>query len=114
MATPPEGRQPVSTLIGRWSEDRIQESIRAELERGGQVFYIHNRVTGLDTLAQHIQKLVPEAIVDYAHGQMDQGVLEHKLVDFVARRTHVLVCTTIVESGVDIPNVNTILIDQAH
>ena len=114
MATPPEGRQPVSTLIGRWSEDRIQESIRTELERGGQVFYIHNRVTGLDTLAQHIQKLVPEAIVDYAHGQMDQGVLEHKLVDFVARRTHVLVCTTIVESGVDIPNVNTILIDQAH
>ena len=114
IATPPEGRQPVSTLIGRWSEERIRQSIRAELERGGQVFYIHNRITGIDTLAQHIQKLVPEAIVDYAHGQMDETLLEQKLVDFVGRRTHVLVCTTIVESGVDIPNVNTILIDRAH
>jgi len=114
IATAPVGRQPVSTLIGRWSEDRIREAVRTEVGRGGQCFYVHNRVAGIDTLAQHIAKLVPETNVAIAHGQMDEKQLERVLVDFVQRRIHVLVCTTIIESGVDIPNVNTILVDKAH
>ncbi|RTL57114.1 MAG: transcription-repair coupling factor [Sphingobacteriales bacterium] len=112
--TPPPNRQPIQTEIQTFNEDFIREAIYFEAERGGQVFFIHNRVQGLPEMAAMIQALCPDLSVSYAHGQMEGHQLEEKILDFIDKRYDVLVCTNIVESGVDISNVNTIIINNAH
>jgi transcription-repair coupling factor (superfamily II helicase) len=112
--TPPANRQPIHTEVQVFHEDLIRESIYFETERGGQVFFIHNRVQGLPEMCAMIQKLCPDLSIGFAHGQLEGHQLEEKIFDFIERRYDVLVCTNIVESGVDIPNVNTIIINNAH
>lgn len=112
--TPPPNRQPIQTEIQTFNEDFIREAIYFETERGGQVFFIHNRVQGLPEMAAMIQALCPDLSISYAHGQMEGHQLEEKIMDFIDKRYDVLVCTNIVESGVDISNVNTIIINNAH
>lgn len=112
--TPPELRLPIMTFFKTETDEVIREAIRRELERGGQVYYVHNRVEDIDSVAEKIRRLVPEAKVITAHGQMPEEQLENIMIDFINRESDVLVCTTIIEIGLDIPNVNTIIIDQAH
>ncbi|WP_346236456.1 transcription-repair coupling factor [Niabella insulamsoli] len=112
--TPPPNRQPIQTEVQVFNEDFVREAIYFETERGGQVFFIHNRVAGLAEMATLIQGLCPDLSVSYAHGQMEGHKLEEKILDFIDRKYDVLVCTNIVESGVDIPNVNTIIVNNAH
>ena len=112
--TAPANRQPIHTEVQVFHEDVIRESIYYETERGGQVFFIHNRVQGLPEMCAMIQKLCPDLSVGFAHGQLEGHQLEEKILDFIERRYDVLVCTNIVESGVDIPNVNTIIVNNAH
>jgi len=112
--TAPANRQPIHTEVQVFHEDLIRESIYYETERGGQIFFIHNRVQGLAEMCAMIQKLCPDLSVGFAHGQLEGHQLEEKILDFIERRYDVLVCTNIVESGVDIPNVNTIIVNNAH
>jgi len=112
--TPPPNRQPIQTEVQVYNEDLIREAIYFETERGGQVFFIYNRIAGLAEMATIIQALCPDLSIGYAHGQMEGHVLEERIFDFIERRYDVLICTNIVESGVDIPNVNTILVNNAH
>jgi transcription-repair coupling factor (superfamily II helicase) len=112
--TPPPNRQPIQTELQLFNEDFIRDAIYYETERGGQVFFIHNRVLGLAEMAGLIQGLCPDLSIGYAHGQLEGHVLEERILDFVDRKYDVLVCTNIVESGVDIPNVNTIIVNNAH
>ena len=112
--TPPPNRQPIQTEIQVFNEDVIREAVYYEAERGGQVFFIQNRVNGLAEMSAMIQALCPDLSVSYAHGQMEGHILEEKILDFIDKKYDVLVCTNIVESGVDIPNVNTIIINNAH
>jgi transcription-repair coupling factor (superfamily II helicase) len=112
--TAPANRQPIHTEVQVFHEDIIRESIYYETERGGQVFFIHNRVQGLAEMCAMIQKLCPDLSIGFAHGQLEGHQLEEKILDFIERRYDVLVCTNIVESGVDIPNVNTIIVNNAH
>ena len=112
--TAPANRQPIHTEVQVFNEDVIRETIYFETERGGQVFFIHNRVQGLAEMCSMIQSLCPDISIGYAHGQLEGHLLEEKILDFIERRYDVLVCTNIVESGVDIPNVNTIIINNAH
>lgn len=112
--TPPPNRQPVQTEIQVFNEDVIRDAIYFETERGGQVFFIHNRVQGLPEMAGLIQALCPDLSISWAHGQMEGDQLEERILDFIDRKYDVLICTNIVESGVDIPNVNTIIINNAH
>ncbi len=114
METPPDARQPIRTTVAEWSETLVQEAIRRELARGGQVYVVHNRVSTIERAARRVQALVPEARVAVAHGQMPESQLERVMLDFVAGRYDVLVSTTIVEIGLDIPRVNTILVEDAH
>jgi transcription-repair coupling factor (superfamily II helicase) len=113
LATPPQNRHPIETVIEEWNEDRIAAAIRRETERGGQVFFLHNRVESLNETRLRIERLVPEMLVDTAHGQMDAHELEDVMHRFIHGGFHVLVSTTIIENGIDIPNVNTIIIDRA-
>ncbi len=113
IATPPEERHPVLTFAGPYDEGQVVAAIRRELAREGQVFFIHNRVQSIEKTAKRIRDLVPEARVVTAHGQMPEKQLEQIMVDFWERRADVLVCTTIVESGLDISTANTLLIDRA-
>ena len=112
--TAPANRQPIHTEVQIFNEDTIRETIYFETERGGQVFFIHNRVQGLAEMFATIQRLCPDISIGYAHGQLEGHQLEEKILDFIERRYDVLVCTNIVESGVDIPNVNTIIVNNAH
>ncbi len=112
--TPPSNRQAIQTEIQVFNEDVIRESIYFETERGGQVFFIYNRIAGLAEICSMIQALCPDLSIGYAHGQMEGHELEERILDFIDRRYDVLVCTNIVESGVDIPNVNTIIVNNAH
>ena len=112
--TAPANRQPIHTEVQIFNEDTIREAIYFETERGGQVFFIHNRVQGLAEMCAIIQRLCPDISIGYAHGQLEGHQLEEKILDFIERRYDVLVCTNIVESGVDIPNVNTIIVNNAH
>lgn len=112
--TPPPNRQPIQTEVQVFNDDFIREAIYFEVERGGQVFFIHNRVQGLSEMATLIQGLCPDLSISYAHGQMEGHVLEERILDFIDKKYDVLVCTNIVESGVDIPNVNTIIVNNAH
>jgi len=113
MATPPEERHPVLTYVGGYEERQIAAAIRRELLRDGQVFYIHNRVTSIDKCASAISTLVPEARVRVAHGQMSESALEEVILSFWEKEFDVLVCTTIIESGIDIPNSNTLIVEHA-
>jgi transcription-repair coupling factor (superfamily II helicase) len=111
--SPPEDRYPVETFVAEYDEELIRDAIGRELARGGQTFVVHNRVQTIDKLAATIQKLVPEARVAVAHGQMKEDKLEQILLDFLEAEYDVLLATTIIENGVDIPQVNTILVDEA-
>ncbi len=113
IQTPPEERHPVLTFVGPYDEKQITAAVHRELLREGQVFFIHNRVESIDRVAAKIQELVPEARVAVAHGQMSEGALEQVIVQFWEKEIDVLVCTTIVESGIDIPNANTLIVDRA-
>jgi transcription-repair coupling factor (superfamily II helicase) len=112
--TPPPNRQPIQTELLAYNEDFIRDAIYYETERGGQVFFIYNRVQGLAEMTSIIQALCPDLSIGYAHGQMEGNELEDHILGFIERRYDVLVCTNIVESGVDIPNVNTIIVNNAH
>ena len=111
--TPPEDRQPILTYVGEYDDRAVAEAIRRELLREGQVFYVHNRVRDIQLVAENIRALVPEARVAVAHGQMDESRLERVVQDFWERESDVLVCTTIVESGIDMPTVNTLVVDRS-
>jgi transcription-repair coupling factor (superfamily II helicase) len=114
ITTAPAGRRAVKTRVVRWNDERIREEILHELRRGGQVFFVHNRVETLESVRRTLQELVPEARIGVAHGQMAPQQMEAVHLAFLRRDLHVLLCTTIIESGVDIPNVNTMIINQAH
>jgi len=113
ILTPPEERHPVLTFVGEYDEKQVTAAIRRELLRDGQVFYVHNRVSSIRRAAARVAELVPEARIGIAHGQMNEHELEQIMVDFWERNYDVLVATTIVESGLDIPNANTLIIDRA-
>jgi transcription-repair coupling factor (superfamily II helicase) len=113
LTTPPQDRLAIRTEILPYDERRIREAILHELSRGGQSYFVHNRVYNIDKIAARIRMLVPEARVAVGHGQMDEGELEATMLKFLAKEYDVLVCTTIIESGLDIPNVNTMIINQA-
>ncbi|MCW2853815.1 MAG: mfd [Nocardioides sp.] len=113
ITTPPEERHPVLTYVGAYEDRQVVAAVRRELLREGQVFYIHNRVTSIDKAAAKIRELVPEARVGVAHGQMGEHQLEQVMLDFWEKRFDVLVCTTIVESGLDVSNANTMIIERA-
>ncbi len=113
LTTPPRNRHAIETVIAEFSEETVAGAIRRELDRGGQVFFLHNRVETLENVRRFIEKLVPEALVDTAHGQMAAPDLEEIMHRFVHGAFQVLVATTIIENGIDIPNVNTIIIDRA-
>ncbi|WP_229820619.1 DEAD/DEAH box helicase, partial [Salinibacterium amurskyense] len=113
LATPPEDRHPILSFVGPYSERQVGAAIRRELLREGQVFYVHNRVSSINRVAAKIAELVPDARIAIAHGQMPEAALEQVMVDFWDRKFDVLVSTTIVETGLDIPNANTLIIDRA-
>ena len=113
LDTPPADRQPILTYVGEQADRPAAEAIRRELLREGQVFYVHNRVADIEHVADRVRRLVPEARVAVAHGQMDEGTLERVVLDFADYRYDVLVCTTIIESGIDMPTVNTLVVDRA-
>ncbi len=113
ITTPPEERHPVLTYVGGYEDRQVTAAVRRELLREGQVFYIHNRVNSIEKAAAHLRQLVPEARVAVAHGQMGEHQLEEVMVDFWEKRFDVLVCTTIVESGLDVSNANTMVIERA-
>jgi transcription-repair coupling factor (superfamily II helicase) len=113
LNTPPADRQPILTYVGEYDERAAAEAIRRELLREGQVFFVHNRVADIDHVANGLRDLVPEARVAVAHGQMDEGTLEKVVIDFWQGEYDVLVCTTIIESGIDMPTVNTLVVDRA-
>jgi transcription-repair coupling factor (superfamily II helicase) len=113
ILTPPEERHPVLTLVGPYDEKQIGAAIRRELLRDGQVFFVHNRVSSINRVAARLAELVPEARVAIAHGQMNEHTLENIMGDFLDRKFDVLVSTTIIESGLDIPNANTLIVDRA-
>ena len=113
LQTPPADRQPILTYVGGYDERVAVEAIRRELLREGQVFWVHNRVRSIEHAAARLRELVPEARIAVAHGQMDEGTLEQVVVDFWEGRFDVLVCTTIIESGIDMPTVNTLVVERA-
>ena len=112
--TPPEDRFPIATYICQRNDKIIIDAIRRELDRGGQIFFVHNRVRGIQKVAQDLRQLIPQAKIGIAHGQMAEEQLEDIMIDFLEKRYDILVCTTIIEIGLDIPNVNTIIIDDAY
>ena len=113
IETPPEERLPIKTYVSEDSDDLVREAILRELDRGGQVFYLHNRVKNIELVANKIQKLVPEANLQIGHGQMPEDDLERVMAEFERGEFDVLLCTTIIESGLDLPNANTLIIDRA-
>ena len=114
ITTPPADRRPILTHVGEYNEAAVIEAVRRELLREGQIFFVHNRVSDIDQAAKRLGQLVPDARIAIAHGQMDEGTLERVMIDFWQRRYDVLVCTTIVESGIDLPSVNTLIVDRSE
>ena len=114
LATPPEDRHPILTYVGGYSEKQVAAAIRRELIREGQIFFVHNRVETIDKCAADLAELVPEARIAVAHGQMSESALEQVVIDFWEKRFDVLVSTTIIETGIDIPNANTLIVDRAE
>jgi transcription-repair coupling factor (superfamily II helicase) len=113
IETPPEGRRPIHTYVGEYDDELVRGAIERELDRGGQVFYLHDRVETIDEAAERIRALVPKARVAVAHGQMEAAALEQAMLDFLRGSDQVLVSTTIIESGLDIPSANTLIIERA-
>ena len=113
IATPPEGRLPIRTFVTEHERGLVYEACQRELRRGGQIYYLHNEVRDIDKRAAEIQAIVPEASVRIAHGQMRERELEQVMLDFYHRRFNLLVCTTIIESGIDVPTANTLIVDRA-
>ncbi len=114
LTTPPQERLPVETRITRWDADLIRSAVMREFNRGGQVYFVHNRVYDIQEVADRLQRIVPEARIAIAHGQMHPDALEDSMVKFVSGKADILVATTIIESGLDIPTANTMFIDQAE
>ncbi len=113
IETPPEERLPIQTTIAEYDETLIRQAILREIDRGGQVFFVHNRVRGITQIAKRLERIVPEATFGVGHGQMPERELEKVMLAFAEGEFNVLVCTTIIESGLDIPNANTIIINRA-
>jgi len=113
LNTPPADRQPILTYVGEYDERAVSEALRRELLREGQVFFVHNRISDIEATATKLREMVPDARVAVAHGQMDEGQLERVVLDFWQGDYDVLVCTTIIESGIDMPTVNTLIVDRA-
>jgi transcription-repair coupling factor (superfamily II helicase) len=114
LETPPEARLPVRTYVAEYDEGLVAEAVLREIDRGGQVYVVHNRVQGIETIAARLRRLVPDARLGIAHGQMPEDQLEQTMLHFVEGELDVLLCTTIIESGLDIPNVNTLIVNNAH
>jgi len=113
IATPPEGRLAVQTFVSEWQNATIKEACQREIKRGGQVYFLHNDVESIARICRELSELVPEASIEFAHGQMRETELEQVMLDFYHRRFNLLVCTTIIESGIDVPSANTIIINRA-
>jgi len=113
IATPPAKRLAIKTFINQWNENTIKEACLREIRRGGQIFFLHNRVESIEKTAKKITDLIPEARVEVAHGQMREKELEHIMAEFHHHKFNILVCTTIIETGIDVPNANTMIIDRA-
>jgi transcription-repair coupling factor (superfamily II helicase) len=113
IATPPADRLAVKTFVGEWSERQIREATLREIRRGGQIYFVHNRVENIESIAADLEALLPEADIRIAHGQMSERELEDVMLEFYHRQFNLLVCTTIIESGIDIPTANTIIINRA-
>ncbi len=114
MTTPPAERVAIETFVSEWSDSLVREACLREIRRGGQVYFVHNTVEDIEVFAQRLRRLLPEATVRVGHGQMRERDLEQLMLDFYHRRFQILVCTTIIESGIDVPTANTILIDGAE
>ncbi|MGI9229829.1 MAG: transcription-repair coupling factor [Gammaproteobacteria bacterium] len=113
IATPPLRRLPVKTFVREWTEALLKEALLREIKRGGQVYFLHNEVESIVAMAEKVERLIPEATVRIAHGQMPEKELERVMQDFYHRRFNILVCTTIIETGIDVPNANTIIVNRA-
>lgn len=113
IETPPEDRYPVQTYVMEFSPDLVRDAVRREIQRGGQVFYVHNRVEDMEQVVRFLNQLVPEARCGTAHGQMSEGALEKEMLAFLEQERDILVCTTIIETGLDMSNVNTLILDEA-
>ena len=109
----PVNRLPIRTVFAQYDQNLVRVAIERELNRGGQVYYLHNRVKSIDTAALEIGAMFPDVPLGIAHGQMDKGELEDVMTSFIEGKTKILVCTSIIESGIDIPNANTIIIERA-
>ncbi|MEM0997153.1 MAG: transcription-repair coupling factor [Bacteroidota bacterium] len=114
LQTPPPNRQPVETIVSSFDQGQIRDAVAYEMKRGGQVFFVHNRVAELEEMGSIVRRMVPDARIGVAHGQLTATKMEKVMADFIEGAFDVLICTTIVESGLDIPNANTIIINQAH
>jgi len=113
IQTPPRDRMPITTHVLPWVDDVIEDAIQRELDRGGQVYFVHNRVQSIQSIAERVQRLVPDAVLDIAHGQMAPSQLDGVMRRFIAGETEVLVSTAIIENGLDVPNANTLIVDRA-
>ena len=113
ITTPPTNRAPIKTFVGEYKLPLVRTAILHEMERGGQVYFVHNRVESIEAIAHEVKQLVPEAKIIIGHGQMQERELENVMLDFMSHQYDILVCTTIIESGLDIPNCNTIIINEA-
>ncbi len=113
IATPPAARHPIKTFVSQWNDAQIAEACQREISRGGQIYLLHNEVSTIEKTTQQIRQLVPHARVEFAHGQMRERELERIMRDFYHQRFNILVCTTIIESGIDVPSANTIIINRA-
>jgi transcription-repair coupling factor (superfamily II helicase) len=113
ITTPPAGRVAIRTTVAEWHAPTIREAVLRELRRGGQIYFVHNEIQGIEKIAEDLRQMIPEASIRVGHGQMRERDLEQLMVDFYHRRFDVLLCTTIIESGIDVPTANTIIINQA-
>ena len=112
--TPPENRVPVNTYVGEFNVSLVKKSIKKEISRGGQVYFVHNEVNSIDKIKDRLHEIVPSAKIEVAHGQMPEKILQQLMIDFINKRFDILLCTTIIESGIDLPNVNTIIVNNAY
>ena len=113
IETPPEGRRPVKTYVGEYDEQLVKQALEREKARGGQAFFLHNRVEDIDETAERLRALCPEMRFTVAHGQMDEKLLEERMMGFLRGDADVLVSTSIIESGIDIPQANTLIVERA-
>ncbi len=113
ISTPPVARHSINTFVTQWNDALIQEACQREMKRGGQIYFLHNEVKTIEKVVRDLQKLIPEAKIEFAHGQMPEKQLEQVMLDFYHQRFQLLVCTTIIESGIDVPTANTIIINRA-